>query len=400
MSTFTQVPQFDLGNGWWGDLTTGMAGTNITDEYGTPQRRQLTPDEIAGLQKEWANGAGGRATAASQHAADTDWGGFGNLVRGLSLAGVGGLMGGGALGLLGDSAGGWATAANGLDAPVFSGGGNTLAGALGGDASWGVNPQGGSMSVGSYNPADPFNFAADNTTSVGTNIGSGGGVENFLPGGQYSQYGAGGGMVDLGGAGGVAGVQAALESQSPGLWQKLLQQVGNNPLQAAQIAGRLLATGVGVLGANQQTKALQGLSNQFAEYGAPYRARLAASYADPAGFLKNSPDINAAVQQGTDATARALSVQGNPAQSGHALQELQNYATTGLYGKLGQERDRLAGFGGLTAYNAAAPSAATNAVTSQAGPYNAIGAGINTITNPPKTAYQTMQEFFNMPGVA
>ncbi len=197
--------------------------------------------------------------------------------------------------------------------------------------------------------------------------------------------------------------------------QQLVQKVG--PDQAKSVLGRLLSgtatsddylkiggqlasTLLGVYGANRQTSQLQNLSNQFAGYGAPYRARLAESYADPAAFLKNSPDINAAVGQGTDALARSLSVQGNPAGSGHALQELQNYATTGLYGKLGQERDRLAGFGGLTAYNQAAPTAATNAVNSQAGVPNAIGAGISAITNPVKTTYQTMMDFFNQPGVA
>ncbi len=167
-----------------------------------------------------------------------------------------------------------------------------------------------------------------------------------------------------------------------------------------KVGGQLASTLLGVYGANRQANSQQRLSQQFQEYGAPYRARLAESYADPAAFLANSPDIKAAVGQGTDAVARSLSTQGNPAQSGHALQELQSYATTGLYGKLGQERDRLAGFGGLTSYNAAAPGAMTNAVSSQAGVPNAIGAGISAITNPVKTTYQTMMDFFNQPGVA
>ena len=52
-------------------------------------------------------------------------------------------------------------------------------------------------------------------------------------------------------------------------------------------------------------------------------------------------DERAAVQQGTDALARALSTQGNPAGSGHAQQELQNYATIALARYKAARRDRL-----------------------------------------------------------
>jgi len=169
---------------------------------------------------------------------------------------------------------------------------------------------------------------------------------------------------------------------------------------AVGLLGKLAATGLGIFGANQQQESQARLAREFAEYGAPYRARLAESYADPAAFLANSPDIKAAVDLGTTATARALSTGGNPTGSGHALTEIQDYATKGLYGRLGQERDRLAGFGGLTAYNAAAPGAAKDATAAESGVPNAIGAGINSITAPIKTTYQTMMDFFNQPGVA
>lgn len=84
--------------------------------------------------------------------------------------------------------------------------------------------------------------------------------------------------------------------------------------------------------------------------GAPYRDRLAGLYADPSSFL-SSPEVMAPVQQATDALARALSVKGNPAGSPAAMSEIQNYAANQLFGRLGQEKDRLAQFGGLSAFN-------------------------------------------------
>ena len=117
--------------------------------------------------------------------------------------------------------------------------------------------------------------------------------------------------------------------------------------------------------------------------GAPYRGRLADLYSNPSAFL-NSPEVQVPVQQGTNALARALSVQGNPIGSGTALQELQNYSSNQLFGRLGQEKDRLAGFGGLSAYNQAAPGAANNAIDANYGVYGALGKGAANIFNPPK----------------
>lgn len=163
---------------------------------------------------------------------------------------------------------------------------------------------------------------------------------------------------------------------------------------AVSLLGRLGAAGLGAYGANKQSKALSGLAGQYSEYGAPYRAMLAQSYANPSAFLANSPDIKAAVDQGTSALARALSVRGNPAQSGTALQEMQNYATQGLYGQLGNERQRLANFGGLTALTSAVPSLSAQAIGANSGMYNALGYGLQQATNP----QPTIQDLLKMIG--
>lgn len=177
----------------------------------------------------------------------------------------------------------------------------------------------------------------------------------------------------------------------PGLSQALKALTGsgdNNGL--AKILGQLAATGLGIYGANRQAGQIGTLAQQYAGYGAPYRAMLEQSYADPASFLKNSPDIQASVNQGTDALARSLSTQGNPTGNGNSLQQLQNYATQGLYGQLGNQRNQLANFGGLSNFNAAAPGLAGQAITAGGGALNAIGSGISAITNPPTTLEQAL----------
>ena len=162
------------------------------------------------------------------------------------------------------------------------------------------------------------------------------------------------------------------------------------------------ATGLGVYAANRQTDLLENLSKEYSGYGAPYRQKLTDLYANPSGFL-SSPEVQVPVQQGTDAAARALSAKvGNPVFSGTALQELQNYSANQLFGKLGQEKDRLAGFGGLSNYSAAAPGAATNAINSSGNALTTLAGGISDIISPRQSLTDLMKLFQgnNLFGVA
>lgn len=141
---------------------------------------------------------------------------------------------------------------------------------------------------------------------------------------------------------------------------------------------------IGAYGASQQADALQNIANQANQrwqdtlaMGAPYRTRLSDLYANPSSFL-TSPEVTVPVQQGTNALANALSIHGNPAGSGHALQELQDYSANQLFGRLGQEKDRLSGFGGLTAYNNAGAqgpdlTAAIGVLGANSNIYNMLG---------------------------
>lgn len=215
------------------------------------------------------------------------------------------------------------------------------------------------------------------------------------------------GWSDLASPGTTAGANADIGGTS---WLSTLwEQAKANPLSTAgqvfksvtgssdsadwmKMLGSLGAAGLGAYASNQQTSALEDMAKRYEGYGAPYRQKLSDLYANPDSFLQSN-EVQKPVQQGTDMLMRSLSMQGNPFGSGNALQQGQSYASDQLFGKLGQEKDRLAGFGGLASYNAAAPTASTSAIGSSANTYNAIGSGLGNIFNPPKTESQTMADF-------
>ena len=150
--------------------------------------------------------------------------------------------------------------------------------------------------------------------------------------------------------------------------------------------------------------------------GAPYRTRLADLSANPSMFL-TSPEVTVPVQQGTDATARALSVHGNPYGNPTSLQGIQDYSANQLFGRLGEEKTRLGAFGGLASYNAGGASipgiGTTVPATATAGAnvgttagadlaaqsvkaggdiYGALGYGLGSIFNPVKSLTQQIAD--------
>lgn len=291
-------------------------------------------------------------------------------------------------------------------------------------------PAAGFLGAGAFNSGGLGNFLSSFGGEVGGAAGAGaGGGAGGISGGEmfdpFADFGADyfAGAGDFAGGGGLSAADAAeidswlanegnftsdilgngpkLPNGTPvDLFLKNIQvQMGLSNKDLISLAGRLGAAGLGALASNKQASALKNLAGQYTEYGAPYRAILAQSYANPSAFLANSPDIKAAVDQGTSALARALSVRGNPAQSGTALQEMQNYATQGLYGQLGNERQRLANFGGLTALTSAVPSLSAQAIGANSGLYNALGYGLQQVTNPQPTIDDLMKSI-NTGGLA
>lgn len=135
----------------------------------------------------------------------------------------------------------------------------------------------------------------------------------------------------------------------------------------ASVLGNVGMAAYGAYASDKQTDAYKELANKYLAMGEPYRGKLAEISADPNQFY-NSPGA----QQAMKSYNQSITPQtGNPAGSPYA----QALGIEALYKQYGAERDRLAGFGGLTAYNSAAPGAASAAIGSQANMYNAIGAG-------------------------
>lgn len=329
----------------------------------------------------------GQAKDREQKASAWDQGPLGGL--GTALMGTGLIAGAGALGGAFSGAG------------AAGGGGTTLADSAGGSAGF---------DAGAY---DAMNF--------------GSGSE-----GAFGGAGAAGTRVAGGGAGGME-VDAAAAAAAGGTGETLADLTGGTGAGAGGAAtsasgfakyldgtataddwlsllGKAAPGVIGAFAADSQTKAINDLAaqqkTQYDEYkgfGAPYRTKLTDLYADPSTFL-TSKEVQTPVQQGSDIMARSLSMTGNPTGSGNALQQLQSYSADQLFGKLGQEKDRLAGYGGLTAYNQAAAGSAGNQTLNLAGlqsganVWNAAGAAANNIFNPPKSYAQQMAEWRSMGG--
>lgn len=215
--------------------------------------------------------------------------------------------------------------------------------------------------------------------------------------GGISLSGAGGGLLAGAGAasllGGGGGGESITSGEPVGGGGGLLEGLLGGTLAGGAGGlnlGNLLGAGLGFAGSYEQTQALKDLAEKQMAMGAPYRDKLLQLYT-PQGVnaWMQGADVTAPVQQGTDALMRSLSVHGNPFGSGHALQEGQDYATQQLYGQLGNERNRLANFGGLSAFNSAAPGTSTAAINAGTGMYNAAGYGISQLF-PQQNPYASM----------
>ena len=180
----------------------------------------------------------------------------------------------------------------------------------------------------------------------------------------------------------------------PGMWQRIMDRTAT-PDDWGRVLGTAGSTALGLYGANQQADAMRdvantnaGLAREFMGLGAPYRARLDASYA-PGFDLWSQPAYSTALDRAADVSGRAWSARaGNPAGSptaqggiyrdvlaGLVLPEQSNYrGQLGQFGGLG-----LNTAGSLYSGNTAPLMAAAGA---QGQGLNAIGYGVNNLTNP------------------
>lgn len=323
------------------------------------------------------------------------------------LSAAGGAIAGG-LGA-GTAEGGGAVAANAGEGASYAANGNAVynAGSIAGPTGAGGGAGGGQVYYDDYgNPLSNADGSAYSPASTTPGVGDAGAFDQFgsanspngtSPGNIGDNY-APPGLLDK-----LKGYAAQLGLTPVALMKQIQGKLaaggaaggaapGGGTDTLSQIIAALGPAALGVLGSGQQTAAFQRLSDQYAGYGAPYRQRLSDLYSDPSSFLK-SPEVQVPVQQASDIAAHSLSTGGNPIASGNSMQQLQDYSANQLFGRLGEEKNRLAGFGGLSTYNAAAPAAATSAINSNAGAFNSAGAGIANIFNPPQTLAQQMADF-------
>ena len=243
----------------------------------------------------------------------------------------------------------------------------------------------------------------------GAAAGGGGGADaawGVNPGTTASQYDAG--MADYLGLGNSADAGAVSNSLTSGEWSWLDNLLKGDNTYAkilrgegtiddyVKVIGKIGPSLLGYAGAGQQADSYGRLGNQFLNLGAPYRKRLADLYANPDSFLQSN-EVQKPVQMASDIMARSLSAKtGNPWGSGNAMQQLQSFSADQLFGKLGQEKDRLGQLGGISTLTSYSPQFLSNGIRSEGQQYDAIGAGVANVFDPPKTFAEQWAEFKRM----
>lgn len=409
----------DKNVGWWGEdamlraFGTGIDSLNPNAAYKGSWQSMYDQNAENRQQKDFAD-----RFAANEANQGNDLSDLGDIMKGVGLVtGIGGLAGafGGAASGLGGGAD--LAAAFGDTGLGYGAGSASMGGAAGAASGSGAlmdtitTGLEGFGNTGSNVLTDTITTGLEGAGNVATNTGANNmdWTDFFTndPGADASAFGgdAWNGAMNSGGSDWASGLDTAMNpgGANTSFWDQaksLLSQGKNIPTSIikaafgvddaaagsiASMIGKLGAAGLGAYASNQQSNALAEQAAKFAEFGAPYRQQLASLQSDPGSFL-SSPRVTSAVDQGTSAMARALSARdGNPVGSGRALQEMQNYATNSLYGQLTNRENQLANFGGLSNFNAAAPSANLASVQQTGNMYNAIGAGINDIFNPQPT---------------
>lgn len=163
--------------------------------------------------------------------------------------------------------------------------------------------------------------------------------------------------------------------------------------------GKLLATALGVYGANKQAGDFRTLANTYDQYGAPSRARFEASMTP--GFDPNMiPGYKGAVDTAMKAMLAKLSAgSGNPFGNPGGLIDANKQIISGTALPAIQEFQRLNANTGFGSSMNGALNLNTQAIGADAGSLNALGYGLNQATQPQRTLKDIM-ESLNMTGLA
>ena len=242
------------------------------------------------------------------------------------------------------------------------------------------NPGGGLYSGAFEGPSlvasgNPGGFGLTGTASPGTLLTPQMAQSMGLP---ASAAMGGSGLTAMQAAGGVS--TAANAAQAGSALSRLFS--GNSSTaDNLSLLGNLAGTGLGLLGARQQSRAMGDIASQYLNMGAPYRSLLQQSY-QPGFSMANQPDFQNAMDVGAQAAARATSAKvGNPVDNPGAYAEIQKYITGSLaLPQLNTYRSQLGTFGGMGVNQAG--TAQMGQAQAQSGMYDALGYGIGQMTQP------------------
>lgn len=366
----TGLPSHSQLGGQWGQGMVSDTAPTVTD-YTAPKDGFLGSDlqglAIPGM---WL-GAGGLGALT---------GGSGGITADSIAAGItGGENAAGAMYGAGATAGGGA-AVNpfGLDFGTNSGSLMNFS-----NVGTGTTPMDLTEFMQSYNPADPFGFATDQAANYFGN------PAGFNIGNEFTQFAP---TQNLGADAIYNGATTGAESLLGPLTQKIGEQAAKTLIgrmvngtatadDYATIAGKLGAAALGAFGSNQQAKSLQALAQKYSEYGAPSRARYEASMTP--GFDPMSiPGYAGALDTTSKSILAKLSAAGgNPFGNPGGLIDANKQIVAGTALPAVTEYQRLnanTGFG--NSMNAAIPFE-TGAVGQEGNLFNAIGYGLNQVTN-------------------
>lgn len=182
-----------------------------------------------------------------------------------------------------------------------------------------------------------------------------------------------------GSSGGSSGLLSALQSAFP------------NANLGSLLSGALQG-GLGYLGAKEQSSALKEMQDKYLALGAPYRDKLAATYAPGYSVFDDSATKDAATRA-ADVAARSYSAtSGNPFDQPSAQGGIYNSVLSGVaLPQLNTTRSQLGSFGQLGLSTAG--TAGLGAADQAGGGLNAIGYGVGTALNPQPNISDLLKQF-------
>jgi hypothetical protein len=156
--------------------------------------------------------------------------------------------------------------------------------------------------------------------------------------------------------------------------------------------GRLLATGLGMYGANQQANSLQQLAQQYQNFGAPSRARFNASMS-PGFDPMMIPGYSEAIEDSMNQAMASLSVEnGSPFGNPQGVIKANRKVVSGTAMPAINEYQRLNANTGFGNSMNAALGLQSSAIGANANGLNALGYGINALTNPQPSIEELLRQ--------